>query len=92
MKILNFFIEKEDYKKKSEVLQKDISDAVEDLLSAEKKIRDLKVENKKLRSDNYALKCRIHKKKRENRKPIIDKACKMAKELAVEVPFMGEVK
>ena len=50
-----------------------------------------KKENKKLRSENHALKGGIRKKKRENRKPIIDKALKMAKELAVEVPFMGEV-
>lgn len=92
MKILNLFIETSDYKNKTERLLEYISETSKMTIFFENKVRDLKAENKKLRSENYALKCRIRKKKREKRKPIIDKACKMAKELAVEIPFVGDVK
>ena len=91
MKFLLWYIERHDYKAQLDVADTFASKYYEENLSFLEENERLKKENKKLRSENHALKCRIRKKKRENRKPIIDKALKMEKELAVEVPFMGEV-
>lgn len=91
MKFLWWHIERQDYKGQLDVADKFVSKYYEENISFSEEIERLKKENKKLRSDVYSLKKSLRKKKRERRKPIIQKAKQMAKELNVEIPYFGEV-
>lgn len=91
MKFLWWYIERHDYKAQLDVADTFVSKYYEENIAFSEEIERLKKENKKLRSEVYSLKNVIRKKKRERRKPIIQKAKQMAKELNVEIPYFGEV-
>lgn len=91
MKFLWWYIERQDYKGQIDVADKFVSKYYEENIAFSEEVERLKKENKKLRSEVYSLKSAIRKKKRERRKPIVQKAKQMAKEMNVEIPYLGEV-
>ena len=91
MKFLLWYIERQDYKGQLDVADTFVSKYYEENIAFSEEIKRLKKENKKLRSEAYSLKNAIRRKKRERRKPIVQKAKQMAKEMNVEIPYFGEV-
>lgn len=91
MKFLWWYIESQNYKAKTNDSTDFIVKLCNENIAYSEEIERLKKENKKLRSEVYSLKNAIRKKKRERRKPIVQKAKQMAKELNVEIPYFGEV-